>query len=252
MKIQLVSDIHIESRGCFAIPQLDSDLIILAGDIDKGMYGIEWAEDISHLHKKPVIYVAGNHEYYDHDYTDLTASLRSYASGHKQLHFLENDELFFKDTRFLGCTLWTNYFDELGEIERNKNQEVMNSALNDHVLIKIDGERFTPQHAYEINQQSLRWLKAKLSEPFEGKTAVITHHGPSLQCNHIKHGMNVYSPGFVSNLDQLVEQADLWCYGHTHSNLDTHVGKCRLISNQPGYPGEKVPGGYNSTLLIEI
>lgn len=72
MKIQLYSDLHIEFIGHYTIPKLDSDLIVLAGDIDVGMNGIEWAEELTKIHNKPVVYLAGNHEYYKHDYFELT------------------------------------------------------------------------------------------------------------------------------------------------------------------------------------
>ncbi|WP_292437955.1 hypothetical protein [Methylophaga sp.] len=52
MKFQLYSDIHIETRGCFSIPKLDSDLIILAGDIDVGLEGLSWAEELTRFHKR--------------------------------------------------------------------------------------------------------------------------------------------------------------------------------------------------------
>ncbi len=59
MKFQLYSDIHIETRSYFSIPKLDSDLITLAGDIDVGLEGLIWAEELTRLHEKPVIYIAG-------------------------------------------------------------------------------------------------------------------------------------------------------------------------------------------------
>jgi hypothetical protein len=64
--------------------------------------------------------------------------------------------------------------------------------------------------------------------------------------------MNEVSSGFVSDLDKLVKKADLWCYGHTHSNLDTMVGDCRLVSNQKGYRHEKIPVPFRPELIIEV
>jgi calcineurin-like phosphoesterase family protein len=130
---------------------------------------------------------------------------------------------------------------------------VLNDALNDHVLIRYNGDTFTTQHAYEENQKCERWLREKLDEPFDGKTLVITHHSPSLQCNHRDFGLNEFSSGFVSNLDELVKKADLWLYGHTHCNEDLMIGKCRIVSNQKGYPRERAAGEvYQANLIIEI
>lgn len=253
MKIQLYSDLHIESMGYYSLPQLDSELIILAGDIDVGMHGIEWAQELTVLHKKPVIYLAGNHEYYRGDYSQLTQSFRDYAAQYDKLIYLEKDEVIIEGVRILGTTLWTNYFHEYGVIERDRNMAVLNEALNDHILITIDGEAFTTRKAYEENQKAEKWLRQKLDEPFEGKTLVITHHSPSLKCSHRDFGLNQFSSGFVSNLDDLVKKADLWFYGHTHCNEDLMIGKCRIVSNQKGYPREKAAGEeYQHELLIEV
>ena len=161
MKIQLYSDLHIEFIGHYTIPKLDSDLIVLAGDIDVGMHGIEWAEELTKIHKKPVIYIAGNHEYYKHDYFELTQSFRNYAAQYDKLHFLEKDELIIGSVRILGTTLWTNYFHELGEFEHRKNIEVLDDALSDHFLISYGGERFTAQNTFKENQKSEHWLETK-------------------------------------------------------------------------------------------
>jgi predicted phosphodiesterase len=253
MKIQLYSDLHIESMGYYTIPKQESDLIVLAGDIDVGTHGIEWAEELSRFHKKPVIYIAGNHEYYKRDYLKLTQSFRDYADQHDKLIYLEKDEVIIDGVRVLGATLWTNYCHELGVIERNRNMDVLNDALDDHRLIQYKGGFFTTQSAYTENQKAEKWLRQKLDEPFDGKTVVITHHSPSTKCGHREFGLNKFSSGFVSNLDNLVKKADFWFYGHTHCNEDMMIGKCRIISNQKGYPREKTAGEpYRLELLIEI
>jgi hypothetical protein len=167
-----------------------------------------------------------------------------------QLIFLEKDEFIFGGVRFLGTTLWTNYFHELGDIEREKNILILDDALYDHKVIRLGSEAFSAQRAYEEHLMSERWLRERLMEPFHGKTVVITHHAPSFRCNHIDFGMNLYSPGFASNLDELVAMADVWCYGHTHSNLDIQLGQCRLISNQTGYRKEKIPTPFREGLII--
>ena len=59
MKIQLLSDLHLESEAFEPEPQAGAELLVLAGDIDSSWRGYErfagWPV--------PVLVVAGNHEF---------------------------------------------------------------------------------------------------------------------------------------------------------------------------------------------
>ncbi len=250
MKLHLLSDLHNEffrSKSVPPIAETDADLIVLAGDIDVGLHGLEWAAGVAERLGKPVIYVSGNHEYYRYDIS-LTAAMRAFAAQHELLHFLENDALVIDGVRFLGCTLWTDYR-AVGDPALAKL--VVHERLNDHYLIS-NGERlFLPEDALALHRESRVWLEAKLAQPFDGKTVVVTHHGPSLLCKHPHFPMDAFGTAFLSDLPELIEQADLWCFGHTHANLDTHVGKCRLISNQRGYENEEM-WGYEPGRVLEV
>jgi len=253
MKLQLLSDLHLEMQGFYSIEATDADVVILAGDIGVGLKGMEWAIAESNRLNKPVIYVAGNHEFYRHHYQTLLTEMRALANTSPYVSFLENDVIEIHGVRFLGATLWTNYKVD-GRAKQSFNMQVIGQMLNDHRMIGF-GENhydFTPADALALHNTSIAWLEAKLSEPFSGKTVVVTHHGPSLKCAHSNYGLDHLSAGFISNCELLVEQADVWCFGHTHSNLDTPIGQCRLISNQKGYPRESVPGDFDKNLIIEV
>lgn len=248
-----MSDLHLESlnSAIFDIPVLDSDVIILAGDIHTGCYGIDWAAEMVEKHRKPVIYVAGNHEYYRHEYTKLTQELREFSEEVDNLYFLEKDSVELAGIRFLGTTLWTNYRAEHGEAAVEKYQKLA-SQISDHHLIRYTDRLFTPEDAFKLNHESVKWLKTQIDTPYDGKTVVVTHHAPSNRCVHPGYGMDDLSPCFLSDLDELVQKADVWCYGHTHANLDTKVAKCRLVSNQKGYPHERMPTAFRPELVIDI
>ncbi len=125
--------------------------------------------------------------------------------------------------------------------------------MSDHIYIRSGLEgAFTPEHALTQHKKAKEFLSTELSKPYDGKTVVITHHAPSLKCVHPTFGMNLIAGSFMSNCDDLIEQADLWMFGHTHSNLDTHIGKCRLVSNQRGYVNENMPLPFRDDLIIEI
>jgi hypothetical protein len=44
MKFHILNDLHIEFED-FAPPDIDADVVVLAGDIGVGMEGLQWAED---------------------------------------------------------------------------------------------------------------------------------------------------------------------------------------------------------------
>jgi hypothetical protein len=115
-------------------------------------------------------------------------------------------------------------------------------GLNDHRVIRHGERAFLPEDALAIHTRSRAWLEGVLAEPFDGATVVVTHHAPHMLCQHPSFPMSAIGTAFLSDLSELVEQADVWCFGHTHANLDVTVGKCRLVSNQRGYPGEGVMG----------
>ena len=62
MKIQVLSDLHIEFEA-FNVNTDNADLVVLAGDIHVDNRGVLWA--LENIKDKPVLYVLGNHEFYD-------------------------------------------------------------------------------------------------------------------------------------------------------------------------------------------
>jgi predicted phosphodiesterase len=267
MKIQILSDVHSELLARYdnlslpsgskyrqwngTIPDTDADVIVLAGDINIGARGVEWAIQESDRLQKPIIYVAGNHEFYNREYHSTLKQMRDTTNG-TNVHFLECDELVINDVRFLGTTLWTNY-DVVESISRNTAMKVCEGALNDHKLIRISPDGlFTARHALSIHTESVQWLKKRLtSSNIVKKTVVVTHHGPSNACQHKRFPVDAIAASFYSDLEELIGKADAWIYGHTHSNLDTVINGCRLISNQPGYPREYVDD-FAADKIIEI
>ena len=276
MKIQIVSDIHLEHhsfaqtsspiRGDSSEYQLavtDADVVVLAGDIGVGDKGIMWAGRQAEALGKEVIYISGNHEFYGHEYISALITMRMMAQAHG-VHFLENNEVVIKGVRFLGCTLWTNYR-AFGD-ERRSAYELYR-GLADFTEIRVypegifsghrdeeigsDYRGMRPEDQIKLFERSQSWLKRKLSEPFSGKTVVVTHHGPSPVCQHPRFPLSPISAAFWSDIQDIVGQADLWIYGHTHACLDTVVNGTRIVANQLGYPRERVDG-FKPDKVVEI
>lgn len=249
VSIHILSDLHLEFEDYST--SIETDIVIMAGDIHIGTKGLAWARE--HFPKSEIIYVAGNHEFYGHNYQVLLQQFRTEAQQY-HIHFLEQNELILYGIRFLGCTLWTDYKCYEG-LSQEAAMASIENRLADHRLIQTidkDGKvrYFSTRDAWRIHSDSVSWLTYKLFDiSFDGKTIVITHHGPSLACEHVFFGHSDLSPAFYSNLTSLMAKSDLWIYGHTHSNLDIINNNTRLISNQKGYPNENV-NNFNPDLKI--
>lgn len=235
MNIQLASDLHLEHlerrfpRDGRVLPDPRADVLVLAGDIHLGTKGIEYYADV----EIPVIYVAGNHEFYGANWERTRANLKAAAAG-TSVHVLDNDRIEIAGVRFLGATLWTDFrqpgFTQRGAMQRTE------AALSDFRLIGTDEGPFQARHALTDHERSRAWLEGELSQSFEGLTVVVTHHGPHALSIHPRYLGNPVNAGFVSDLEPLVKQADVWMHGHVHDSFDYMVGGCRVIANPRGYP----------------
>jgi predicted phosphodiesterase len=249
MKIQVLSDLHNEFMySVREIPVTDADVIVLAGDIDVGLKGVQWAINISKIHNKPVVYVFGNHEYYHQYLPDLMTDAK-YLTRDTNVHLLENNVFVYKGVRFLGATLWTD-FCVCGKSKQLEAMDYCQHHMSDYDVINHGG--LMPYNILDVHKASLKWLKTELSRHFVGKTVVITHHAPSLKSNH--YDLTSISAGFVSKLDKLMfkYRINLWIHGHTHECDDYMIGGTRVVSNQFGYFGGQEVWKFNPTLVIEV
>jgi predicted phosphodiesterase len=253
MKLQVISDLHLRPQYGFTIPATDADLIILAGDIGRGLAGVEWAMAEADRLEKPAVYVFGNHEYYTRTFPDLIDEARQLAAG-SGVHVLENDSLVLNGTRILGCTLWTDFL-LFGEAQEAESMTAVEAVLYDYKIIQTsDGAPLRARQTQQHHRESRRWLEAQLAKPWTGSTVVVTHHVPCWEGSH-PHFDGPITAGFTSDLKPLLEREaiDLWVCGHSHANVDVQVGQTRLLSNQRGYPGELVPGlAFDPCKIIEI
>jgi predicted phosphohydrolase len=86
------------------VPAPGADVLVLAGDIGNGIGALKGFADWP----VPVVYLAGNHEYYNHQLPEMCDEIRSECERHGII-FLDNDAVAFGDVRVLGSTLWTDY-----------------------------------------------------------------------------------------------------------------------------------------------
>ncbi|WP_342320369.1 metallophosphoesterase [Burkholderia pseudomallei] len=110
MKVRVLSDLHLECNEPEAIAHAQADLVVLAGDIHNHAEGLRWAAQTFDP-AVPVVYVPGNHEYYDGEFGALETAMRDAAAALDHVHYLNNDVYVDPAGRFrvLGTTLWTDF-----------------------------------------------------------------------------------------------------------------------------------------------
>lgn len=252
MKIRLhvLSDLHLEQQP-FDAADVDADVIVLAGDIDRGTRGVEWAA--RWCETRPVLYVAGNHEFYGHAMPGLIEELRAASAG-STVHVLENDEVRLDGVRFLGCTLWSD-FDFDGAERRAESMAVSGRAVNDYGYITFgpDGRTLAPSDTRMLHLSSRRWLAARLAEPHDGPTVIVTHHAPLIRGRPASPTLRAVAGAFASDVTDLMgaDRAALWIFGHTHRLADLDMRGTRVVSNPRGYPHQPV-NGFDPGYVVDV
>lgn len=257
MKIALYSDLHLE-HALWGPPALDVDVVILAGDVASHTHGLAWAASAFRQEgaSPAVLYVAGNHEYYD-AHLGLLDQLRQPKWEQAGVQFMEKRMIEIGGIRFLGCTLWSA-FDLHGADKVEAYMAIAKRNINDYWMIQAHGgTRLEPRDTLALHRKAVRWLDTELAKPFDGKTVVITHFSPHRGCVEPKYVGSDFSPYFVTDMSWLMvkHRIAVWCYGHTHGNTDFEAENgCRVISNQLGYPSERVraDNGFRPDLVIEL
>lgn len=125
-------------------------------------------------------------------------------------------------------------------------------------LTTVDREALcvTPALTAEFHQEQRAWLAAKLAEPFDGPTVVVTHHAPHRGSLAAKYADDWVSGAFVSELpEEMFKVPVLWVHGHTHTSFDYQVSNCRVVANPRGYrrhPGKPENEDFDPAFVVEI
>jgi len=251
LQLQILSDLHNEVFRRFGggavpdIPHTDADVIVLAGDIDVGSRGVEWAVSQAERLGKPVLYVAGNHEYHHGVFPDTLGELHE-AARSGPVEVLEQRTWVHPagGVRFLGTTLWTDFM-AAPDADCECAMAGAEQTLRDYRCIRdADNRPIAAERLRQAFMECSAWLRGALAEPFDGKTVVITHMAPSPRSANPRFGLDLLCAAFLSDLEELMDPArvQLWIHGHTHANIDYEINGVRVYSNQRGYPRENVPG----------
>ncbi|TCP07629.1 metallophosphoesterase [Caldimonas thermodepolymerans] len=275
MRLQLLSDLHLETQPDFVAPVVPgADLLVLAGDVGSYQSGSQLAEDDFGLGRfsprrgapwKRVLYVPGNHEYDGLEFDTAHARLRALCEE-LGIVWLEREVLELEGIRFVGCTLWTD-FDALAAgapaaealAQRGKAFRAADYYLSRNTTLR-DGRPMLAADLRELGLASQAWLEQALRTPHDGPTVVITHFAPSLRSADPRYGVTPATAGFCNALDHLLPHADLWLHGHLHCRNDyvvegEHDGRhwrCRVAANPLGYARKGEQAAFRADFFIDL
>jgi Icc-related predicted phosphoesterase len=244
-RILLLSDLHLEFHkdwGDSFINSLESsgvDVLVLAGDISTVHHGLR-QRLTSFCQKFPhVVYVTGNHEYYNNSLGSTHQYLEEACKSiGENFYWLRNDKIEINGVTFGGGTLWFR--------NRTDTTEEMKKRLNDFHLIR-DFEPFV----YEENSKTESFLKALGEEEVD---IIVTHYLPStFSVPHMFKGSSL-NRFFVTDLEEIMILAKpkMWFHGHTHSSSDYVLHGTRVVCNPFGYLRFEENPDFNANKIIEI
>lgn len=285
MKIKSVSDLHLEFSDVM-IPNYDCDVLILAGDIMIAQDLHDHPEPVSEADRRAianglgqgyrqrnaqryrdflkrvsfefphVIYVAGNHEFYNGKFYAGIDYLRAECSRYPNVYFLERDTKIIDDVVFVGGTLWTdmNRGDPL-------TLHAVRDMMNDFQVIRNDEKGYTALKPADVairHRDTLGYFKTVLDQNKDRKCVVVGHHGPSFQSVHERYrDQYIMNGAYQSELSEFIldrPQIQLWIHGHTHHPFDYQIGNTRVVCNPRGYHTESQheDTGWDPGLILEI
>ena len=280
MKIQLLSDLHLEAHpNWVATPAPEAELLVLAGDIGSYQAGSLLQDPdfglarFSPKHGWPVpsLFVPGNHEYDALDFDLAHLRLRE-TCERLGIVWLEREVIVRRDgqnrqVRFIGTTLWSD-FDALGPtpdavdngstgllMQQLKARDKAFRAANYYLKKTGTMRHGLPMLAEQVREQALvcqDWLTKVLHDQFDGISVVVTHFAPSLQSTDPRYGHTPGSAGFCNALDPLLARAQVWLHGHLHAPSNYVKNGCRVIANPLGYARKNEQNAFHATLCVEL
>ncbi len=260
MRIQLLSDLHLETEAFDPQPAADAELLVLAGDIDATWRGYQhfvgWPV--------PVLVVAGNHEF---DGRDLTQARPAFSALCNDCGFtlLEQSSVLLPDShgrviRFLGATRWSD-FDVFGAASRAKAVKV-GAYFQKVMRATMDGAIFDAAAVRAEGVSARQWLmseliKAPLLQSEWHATVVITHFAPSLRSGDPRYGAQLSTAAFCNADDDLIAYSTLWLHGHVHCRHDYDAPSrsgppSRVVSQARGLAAKGEVEGYDPDKIIVV
>lgn len=248
MRVRILSDLHLEF-GEFTLPEAPADLVILAGDVHVKRNPVPWI--LQNFPELPVLYIAGNHEFYGEKFPRQLEKLHEEAAG-TNIRFLENESFELGGYRFFGCTLWTD-MELFGDVQASSIEA--SALMNDYRRIRHSPSyrKLRPADTRARHILSLQAIEAFLTDGDARRSIVVTHHAPSIHSLPPRRRTHPLSCAYASHLDDFIKlhQPPLWVHGHIHHSQDYRIGETRILSNPHGYIDEP-NANFDPLLTVEL
>ena len=281
MKIQLVSDLHLEFEDINIKNELGADVLVLSGDIcvaddlrNQNLPALSWDvlpeegfgrgkramryRDFFHrvsFQFPHVVYIMGNHEHYHGNFDTSREILQNLLDvmNLRNVYILDNDTKDIDGVRFVGGTLWTdcNKGDPL-------TQYHLEHAMNDFRVIRIKREnfrKFLPNRTITEHIRTKEYIDVVLQgTPEDMPVVVCGHHAPSAMSIHEYYKNDtLMNGGYYSDLSEFIldrPKIKLWTHGHMHQTFDYMIGDCRVVCNPRGYHDEN--RSFDPNFVVEV
>jgi predicted phosphodiesterase len=250
MKIQVMSDLHLEFERYLFTNHGQNDVLILAGDIceirNYQRLFVPFMRQALFMYDK-IFYVMGNHECYGSGLYSTIAKIKEFEKEHEKFVFLNNSKYVHEGVLFTGGVLWTDL--RKGDPIAMR---VAEDCMNDYNYI----QDFKPESSIaEHNITRVYLAGVLLYNALYEKKVVITHHSPSFANENPKYknsGPEGLNYSFHStDMDHLLLNYEVdWIHGHSHMTSATPIGQSTIHCNSKGYGNENPD--FNPNYVIEI
>ena len=256
MRLQVISDLHLETEAFEPEPAPGAELLVLGGDIDSSWAGLDRFRDWP----VPVLFVAGNHEFDSRELNEAWPALRERCEK-LGLTMLERQSMVVtggdgRRIRFVGTTRWCDF-----NLFGDPQDERVLRAASYFMRVQRSTQNGLPFEASAVRLEALAcrdWLAAELAQPAAqwDATVAITHFGPSFLSADPRYGGQPGTASFCNADDDLLPFADLWIHGHLHCRHDYRVkhgrGETRVVCNARGHARKGEAEGFDGRFSVDV
>ena len=244
MRLQLISDLHLDHHTTVPPVTKSADILVIAGDIANG-FTDEAQRFLTTMASQfeQVIFILGNHDFYGwQPMEDVILEVERWVNARSNLIFLHNDYTEIEGKLVFGGPMWTAYWGIM------QARLVAETSMLDFDQIGKGYQRPTPS---DFVYEHTKFCEALGNLPAPADL-IISHHAPSKLCIDERFAGSRLNPAFCEPMT--LEYKTTWVHGHMHQFQDIIVPELsdsRVVRNPYGYGhGEEL--GYDPAFTIEI